>query len=467
MIILISFETAYKTYTETLDQHGQSALNFNDVRTQKEPFNITDAKCKALAGMEWHNNSIRAVASLVSQGWSDPKIHLEMKSWTLSNYTYEQTSQEVQRMIDGARAKGFAPQTDEVDVDRPPLLEHIAKIKLTAPQYLIEGLIEQQSLCQIFGEPGAGKSFVGIDVACSIGSGKDFHGRPVVRGPVVYVAGEGRRGVVRRSNAWGKAHKIDLANIALYISRTSVGINNGNNLSELKAELRRIAEEFGSPALIILDTLARNFGDGDENDTRDMTSFIAEIDSLNDEFFCASLIVHHAGHGEKGRARGSSALKGALDAEYKISKQDDRIRMSCTKMKDEDEPDPLLFYLIPVDMGKDENGNPVGSAVLEFRGTAAPESARLSENERLGVATFNEAFAELGHSTLNLNPAQLHLEKWREVFYKRATQPKTDSKRTAFDRARRTLRNKGWLTVEDDFYNLTPRTPGQSPDKQD
>ena len=297
----------------------------------------------ALSDDHWHDNMLRLTGSWVAKGNTDEEIHVLAAAHILPGYTPEQTYREVQKMIDGARAKGFAPQTDEVDANHQPFLEHIANIELTAPQYLIEGLIEQQSLCQMFGEPGSGKSFMAIDAACSIGSGKDFHGRPVVRGPVIYVAGEGRRGVVRRVNAWAMAHAIKLSDMSLYVSRTAVGINNGNNLAELKAEIRSIAEEFGSPALIILDTLARNFGDGDENDTKDMTSFIAEVDRLNDEFDCASLIVHHAGHGEKGRARGSSALKGALDAEYKISKQDDRIRMSCSKMKDEDEPDPMSF----------------------------------------------------------------------------------------------------------------------------
>ena len=421
----------------------------------------------ARLGDHWHDNLLRLVGSWIAKGNTDEEVHVLAAKHTLIDYTPEQTYQEVQKMIDGARAKGFAPQIDEVDANHQPFLEHIANIELTAPQYLIEGLIEQQSLCQMFGEPGSGKSFMAIDAACSIGSGKDFHGRPVVRGPVVYVAGEARRGVVRRVNAWAKAHSIKLSDMSLYVSRTAVGINNGNNLAELKAELRSIAEEFGSPALIILDTLARNFGDGDENDTKDMTSFIAEVDRLNDEFDCASLIVHHAGHGEKGRARGSSALKGALDVEYKISKQDDRIRMSCTKMKDEDEPDPMSFYLVPIEMGQDEKGAIISSAVLEFRGTAAPESARLTNNEQFAVKTFREAVGSLEASPLNLNPVVLHLEQWREAFYRRSTQPNPDSKRKAFDRARRDLQSKGWLTVDDDAYTLTPRTPGQSPDKQD
>lgn len=245
--------------------------------------------------------------------------------------------------------------------------------------------------------------------------------------------------------------------MSLYVSRTAFGMNNWTNLTELKEEIRSIAEELGSPALIILDTLARNFGD--ENDTRDMTGFITETDRLYDEFHCASLIVHHAGHSEKGRAHGSSALKGALDADYRISKQDNRIQMSCSKMKDEDEPKPMNFYLIPIEMGRDEKG-----AVLEFRGRAAPESARLTKNELFAIKTFREAAGNLYASPLDLNPEKVYLDQWRDAFYRRATQPNPDSKRKAFDRARRDLQSKGWLFVENDVYTLTPRTPGQSRD---
>ena len=55
----------------------------------------------------------------------------------------------------------------------------------------------------------------------------------------------------------------------------------------------------------------------------------------------------------------------------------------------------------------------------------------------------------------------------RRGFNTLAAQPDPDSKRKAFDRARRDLQLKGWLIVENDMYTLTPRTPGQSPDKQD
>ena len=163
------------------------------------------------------------------------------------------------------------------------------------------------------------------------------------------------------------------------------------------------------------------------------------------------------------RGRGSSALKGALDTEYKISKSEDRLSMSCTKMKDDDEPPDMGFYLIPVDLGNDEVGSPMGSAALEYRGKLSPESSRLTKSELFAVKTFQEAANGEDKATLDLNPCGLHLMSGRNTTSSELHE-KHDSKRKAFDRVRQSLQAKGWLHVEDDIYTLTPRTFGQSMD---
>ena len=49
--------------------------------------------------------------------------------------------------------------------------------------------------------------------------------------------------------------------------------------------------------MIVIDTLARNFGAGNENSTEDMNRFVASIDRyLREEFGSAILLVHHTGH---------------------------------------------------------------------------------------------------------------------------------------------------------------------------
>ena len=74
-----------------------------------------------------------------------------------------------------------------------------------------------------------------------------------------------------------------------------------------------MSDQHGQPALVIIDTLNRNFGAGDENNTADMTRFIIGLDRLKNDLNTAILVVHHTGLGNKERSSGNSALKAALD----------------------------------------------------------------------------------------------------------------------------------------------------------
>lgn len=62
------------------------------------------------AGDEWHNNVIKLVASYVGKGLADNEIHAITDGFTQPGYTVEQTRAEVQKAIDGARAKGWTPE---------------------------------------------------------------------------------------------------------------------------------------------------------------------------------------------------------------------------------------------------------------------------------------------------------------------------------------------------------------------
>lgn len=110
------------------------------------------------------------------------------------------------------------------------------------------------------------------------------------------------------------------------------------------AAINAIASVSGPPALIVIDTLARNFGPGDENSNTDMGRFLNHVDGLLRARFGATVaIVHHTGHSHKDRARGATALKGGMDFEYRIETVGAGLlaRMTCTKMKDAREPEEL------------------------------------------------------------------------------------------------------------------------------
>lgn len=231
--------------------------------------------------------------------------------------------------------------------------------------WLVEDYIEQDSLALVFGAPGGGKSFVTVDLACCVATGTPWHGHAVDKGAVFYIAGEGHNGLARRFAAWQQHNGVALKEAQLYKSKRAISVFNEQSAQDLYQAVKDIAEASGeSPKLVILDTVARNFGDGDENSTQDMGTFVENIDKfVREPFGCNVLLVHHSGHNME-RARGSSALKAALDAEYQVVNDAGLITLSATKMKDAEPPTDMAFRFKHVDLGEID-GVEIGSVVLE------------------------------------------------------------------------------------------------------
>lgn len=222
---------------------------------------------------------------------------------------------------------------------------------ITPVQWLVERYIEANALVLLFGEPGVEKSFVALDMACCIATGEAWQGLSVKQGPVFYIAGEGHAGIGRRLAAWCKYRGVKLENIM--ISNTAAALTERENVEAIVRMIRRLINEHGTPALIVVDTLARNFGGLDENSNKDMGLFVQQMDRLKYELQTTVLIVHHTGQGNKDRARGASALKGAVDIEHRVeARAGGTIALQTTKMKDAELPEPVLMRLHGIELGE-------------------------------------------------------------------------------------------------------------------
>ena len=212
-------------------------------------------------------------------------------------------------------------------VDRPKGALYFERADLVMsqvdnPDWLIKTVAERSSLLGVFGAPKSGKSFVAIAMAAAIANGSDFYGHKAKRAPVVYLCGEGKRGVKRRLAAWNQS-KESLDGAPLFLSNRGTRILDPDEYAKLIAELDMIAAQEGELSCIIFDTLNRNFGAGSENSTEDMTLFISRMDELIHKYEAAVIIVHHTGHSSNGRQRGSSVLGASMDYEFKIERNDD------------------------------------------------------------------------------------------------------------------------------------------------
>jgi hypothetical protein len=273
-------------------------------------------------------------------------------------------------MIQGAEQVRYAEDANTTEEPEPPQscfkFTKLSALELKPANWLIREVCELDSLIEIFGSPEAGKSFVAVDMACCVATGTAFHGKKVEQGAVYYLPGEGLNGLKKRYVAWGIRHQKDLSDSPIFISNQPGSFSDtGESVRIITAS---IEQEGQPPVMIIVDTKSRSFGPGDENSTQDMGKFIHSMDTLRNKFKCTIALIHHSGHMDKGRGRGSTVSKGALDAEYKLEKDQSTgiIRLECTKMKDFQRPEPMAFKLRSVELGfVDDEGQPVTSAILD------------------------------------------------------------------------------------------------------
>ena len=260
-------------------------------------------------------------------------------------------------------------ETGEVLNSKPPLFEHVGESMSTLKrtQWAIERYLEQDALSVVYGPSGVGKSFVVISMACCVATGTSWFGMPVHQGPVFYIAGEGHNGLMRRFKAWSQDTGVSLDKAPLFKSRRAVLMLDPSAAADLREEIDRLFAQHGRPSMIVVDTLARNFGDGDENAAKDMGRFVSELDKIRSQYHCHIMVVHHSGHGQE-RARGSSSLRAAIDQEISIAGKAGRIGLQVTKMKDEEEPSPRMFKIKQLQIAKDEDGEPILGATIALDG---------------------------------------------------------------------------------------------------
>jgi hypothetical protein len=287
----------------------------------------------------------------------------------------------------------------EVDQTKPPPRKGLywtawpeTKIEADRP-YLIDGVLETGTMIVTYGDSNTGKTFVALDQAYHIAAGKEWNGHKVKQGPVVYVASEGGPGFAKRIEALKRTH--GAADVPFYTVPCLVDLySDAGSTGPLVKLVREIEAHAGSKvALIVIDTLARAMGGGDENASTDMGKFVANCDRVRAATGAALNIVHHTGKDKARGARGSSALRAATDTEIEI----DAGTLTMTKQRDAGKFNELKFTLDVVEVGRREDGAAVTSCVVrwlavdEFSDEVSPQAEQMFEVlERLIAAKRDE-----------------------------------------------------------------------------
>ena len=196
------------------------------------------------------------------------------------------------------------------------------------PEWLIDKIAEKETVVSIYAEPKAGKSFVGISMMLSIATGTEWYGYNTEESGVLYFCGEGEKSIFKRILAWEEHFDTPLRGKKFRVSNRPARILDDEDYEDVLSKAHQAKAEFGKLGLIVIDTLQRNFGSGDENSTSDMNLFIQRVDRLKFETGACIMLIHHTGHaGSKSngirRGRGSSVLPASVDSEFYIERKDE------------------------------------------------------------------------------------------------------------------------------------------------
>jgi hypothetical protein len=329
-------------------------------------------------------------------------------------------------------------------------------LRQPSPPALVKGLFHRGELVIPFGDPGSGKTFVMLDLALAIALGlPTWAGHKIVgRGPVVYVAAEGKRGLYLRLIAWARARnprhpeqELDKLKGFFYVFEEATQFLEPTEWATFRAEVDALGV---TPYAIFFDTFSRCIAGVDENSQKEMSKAIHCTDELR-ALGIATFLVHHSKK-DGTQVRGSSVLRGAADVMFHVSRGGSGAPIvldfdagSGGKMKEGEPPaDGLHFLLRSVLLGIDSDGDNITSAVVAFE---PPSKDRLAAMERrmLNVFATLEAGAEISEAD------------WRE----RYAGKKTTSTGGNFGAMVRKLGERGFVVKTKtvgtkSFYSLTP-----------
>jgi hypothetical protein len=333
----------------------------------------------------------------------------------------------------------------------------------TAPPYLVDGILPRIGVVVVWGPPKCGKTFWVFDIEMHVALGREYRGRRVEQGVVLHIACEGVAGLGARKEAWRiarLAEEAEDAAVPFYLCKdTTLDL-----IADADKVIKDIGIQYGALAIriITIDTLNRSLV-GSESKDEDMTKYLRAAVALAAQFQCLVMIIHHCGY-DATHPRGHTSLRGGADAEISVKKDAaGRVLTKVETMRDGPDGAQTLSRLAVVEVGLDDNGNPIASCVIEpddttTNATSHTAKAHLSPKDQIALDILKRALAAEGllaptHNHIPPHVTVVAVDLWRR-FYLAGTSAdgqSEDTRRKAWRDARDRLQAKQFISLCDEL----------------
>ena len=348
------------------------------------------------------------------------------------------------------------PNTPKLFPKRYKLLSGSDIVNEPLKEWAVKGIFPIQGISAVYGPSGSGKSFLCIELAAAIQEGKPFFDLKTKQTDVIIIGLEGESGYKVRYDAWKTINVRDIP--FKTVLRQSFNVTIDKDVADL-------AEAVPKGCVVIIDTMNQSAPTIDENASKDMGSVIRGLKQLQTLTKGLVIIVHHTGKNETRGLRGHSSLHAAMDAEIEVQGDPESPKKSfkTTKVKDGAAGKSFPFELIPVDLGEDEDGEPITSCYVkptpsfELRKTT---TGTLGENQKIAMEVIDELLKANGDLAEGEDGWQLIYAEVREDIADRLTQVEKKRRSSRSKEALTGLINNGYYRHEGDFLlpGLTDRS---------
>ncbi|WP_245265975.1 MULTISPECIES: AAA family ATPase [Bradyrhizobium] len=208
--------------------------------------------------------------------------------------------------------------------------------------------------------------------------------------------------------------------------------------------------------MVIVDTLTRTFGPGDQHQSRDMGRYVQSIDVLSRATGAHVVIIHHSPWSDD-RGKGAIDLDGAIDVSFGIkatgSGAAKQYTFECTGANDGQDGVITHFKLESVTLGIGQDGDETSAPiVVQIDGQKPPKVAEAA------LSSLSRAIEARGEPSSEAPTMVVHPNVWREQYYAdcRTTEPdaKEDTLSKRFRRAEAELKRDGKIVLYRDLYGL-------------
>ena len=286
---------------------------------------------------------------------------------------------------------------DNEDVDQPqpdprlpPLHAHGDADPRPLKSWLIKNLLPQVGKGLISGQWGAGKTFVGFELTAVLITGQPLHGHMVKRQcGVLWIAAEGAGEVRLRLEAVirEKCGNTTRAPFRWYEAAPALLERGATDtlIAMAKQADASLQAEFGLPlGAIFVDTIAACAGyrrSGEEQDKAVGAAIMNVLDAVAQALGCFVFGIDHFGKDLLAGTRGASSKESAGDVvlaclgEKQVSGSVSNTRLAVRKQRGGRQGQEYPFQLREVELGKDEDGEPITTMVVDWQPAGAVGAA--------------------------------------------------------------------------------------------